>query len=103
MKTTATKKEIDEVVKFAHNGNPEIIETLDFRDGVRYALEYVKKFKQPKKLSKDERFMASDVLGRVADAMSWDSGTGYYEDGGNFVFRCDKSDYAALKRATQKL
>jgi hypothetical protein len=104
MRTTATKSEIDEVVKFAHNGNEEIIETLDFRDGVRYAIEYLKrKEKYNKKLTPTENYVVSDIIGRAADALSWDSGTGYYEDGGNFIYRCSKSDYAALKRAYKKL
>lgn len=105
MKTTATKEEIDEVVKFAHGGNEQIIETLDFRDGVRYALEFIKRQGKSKKfkLTKTESYVASDVVGRVADALSWDSSTGYYEDGGNFVYRCSKSDFAALKRAITKL
>lgn len=107
MKTTATKEEIDEVVKFAHGGNEQIIETLDFRDGVRYALEFIKRRKASSskkfKLTKAESYVASDVVIRVADALSWDSSTGYYEDGGNFVYRCSKSEFAALKRATRKL
>jgi hypothetical protein len=41
--TTAKPKQINEVVAFAHNGNTEIVETLDFRDGVRYALEFEKR------------------------------------------------------------
>lgn len=40
--TTAKPAQINEVVAFAHNGNTEIVETLDFRDGVRYTLEFVK-------------------------------------------------------------
>lgn len=32
-----------DIVAFAHNGNTNIIETRDFRDGVKYALRYMKK------------------------------------------------------------
>lgn len=55
------------------------------------------------KLTHNESYMVSDILGRVIDAMSWDSSTGYYEDGGNFIFRCSKKDLLILKRAYKKL
>jgi len=52
--TTAKPEKINEVVAFAHNGNTEIVETLDFRDGVRYALEFVKETSAERDRLKEE-------------------------------------------------
>lgn len=94
-------EEIDAIVKHAHGNNPEIIETTDFRDGVRHAIEFLSS--PTIKLTKTERFVVGDVVGRVIDAMHIDNESGLYEDRGDFVFRCSKADFAALKRAYKKL
>lgn len=62
--TTAKPEKINEVVAFAHNGNTEIVETLDFRDGVRYALEFVKETSAERDRLKEEN---KELLGALKE------------------------------------
>jgi hypothetical protein len=102
--TTVPEEEVKEIVKWAHAGNGNIIETGDFVEGIRHALLYMMDKPEYRfKFTVMENYVASDALSRVVDAMQYDKETGYYEDRGNFIYRCTKSDFLALKRASKKL
>lgn len=94
---------VNEIVAHAHGGNKSIVECKDFVAGVKAALHYLDLRPKQKKLTPTEAYCAGDVISRVVDAMSLNKESGQYEDAGNFVFSCSKSDYAALKRAYKKL
>lgn len=56
-----------------------------------------------KGLTANERYVVTDVVSRVIDAMQWDKTDSQYTDEGNFMLRLSKSDFQSLKRAYKKL
>ncbi len=55
------------------------------------------------KLTPTERYIASDILNRVADAMTYDSECKEYTDNCNFIYTCSKSELNVLKNILKKI